>query len=426
MSTNLVYNGDMSHGADSWYTTSGGTTSASGGVLTVTKGDLYQDTKYLFPVANGRRYKLSFDLKVNTKDTNPWYIALRIHDANKQHIGIRSVNKVANTNTTLATAVANGATTVQLTSSANWNTATSHHVIGICDKKAWGYNRCRLEAGYTTGTISNNILTLNSAWNLGSFAAGTPVACFLSGSTYYYPIYFSNANLPTDWTSYSCEFNGGDSMRYSGKYVQFGTLGYGMNYSLRNIKVECISDYQIIDWEKQDSDIKKTGIIEANHFNEIGAKIRYVKDWISGNTVNTSNHWNEFKIINSVGENIAWGKDLKYGSGTTQSGTHSNSVATDGIINSSYVSGAGGNDSWAMIDLGYVEEIHKVHIWHYYPDGRTYYNNKVEVSADGTNWWTIYTGQKPETAAGNEILVTNSQAQIYRTGEIKANQFYEI
>lgn len=422
MSTNLIYNGDMSHGADSWYSSYGsGRTSASNGVLTVNGGDLYQDTKYLFPVANGRRYRLTFDLKINTKDSNAWYIALRIYDSNKQHIDIQSVNKVANTNTTLAAAVANGATTVKLTSSANWNSATSHHVLGICDQKAWGYNRLRLRAAYNTSAISNNTLVLNSAWSLGSFAAGTPVACFLSGSTYYYPLIIYNANLPTDWTSYSCEFNGGDSMRYSGKYVQFGTLGYGMNYSIRNIKIECISDTQEIDWENYNSDIKKTSIIEANHFNEVGAKIRYIKDTTAGSTVNTSNHWCEFKVINSVGENIAWGKDIKNESGTV----YSNSYGTDGTVSSTYLDLSTGTRS-AIIDLGYIEEIQKIHIWHYYPDERTYYNNKTEVSVDGVNWWTVYSGQKPETPEGNEIIVTNKQAQLYHNGELKANQFYEI
>ena len=415
MSTNLIYNGDFSHGTDSW----GGNISVSDGVLTVTRGDIYQDINYLIPVANGRRYKLTFDLIVHSKDTNPWYIALRMYDNNKQHIGIRSVNKVANTNTTLASAIENGATTVQLTSSANWNTVTSHHAIGVCDKKAWGYNRSRLDAGYTTGTISNNTLTLNSAWNLGSFSAGTPVACFLSGSTYYYPLIIANANLPTDWTSYSCEFDGGDAMRYSAKYALFSTLGYSHNYSMRNIKLECISDLQEIDWDSHNSDIKKTGIIDAKHFNEVGAKIRYVRDFISGSTANTNNHWCEFKVINSLGENLAWGKDLV----RSDNNILSNTVATDGIVDSSYISMS--QSQYVTLDLGYVEDIHKVHIWHYYPDGRTYYNNRVEVSRDGENWWTVYSGQKPETVNGNEIIVTNPNVQIYQNGEIKSHEFYE-
>lgn len=417
MGQNLIYNGDFSHGTDSW---TGSGITASNGILTLT-GSLSQNIVYLVPVANNRRYRLTYDLKVNTNDgSNSFYIALQTYDNNKSHIAINTTNRVANTNTTLASELKNGDTTAVLTSSSNWNTATSHHVLGICDKKAWGYNRARLIIGYTTGTITNNTLNLKSAWNQGTIPAGTPVACFLSGGGYFYPHYLSNKNLPTDWTTYTVEFNGGNSMRYSCQYFRFSTLGYSHNYSMRNIKIECISDYQTIDWEQQNSDIKKIGIIEANHFNEVGAKIRYVRDSIAGNTVNSNNHWNEFKIINSIGENLAWGKTINV-SGTS----YANSVATDGLIDSSYI-GPGSGTKVATIDLGYVEEIHKVHIWHYYPDGRTYYNNKVEVSADGTNWWTIYTGQKPETAAGNEILVTNSQAQIYRTGEIKANQFYEI
>ena len=417
MGQNLIYNGDFSHGTDSW---TGSGITVSNGVATLT-GNIVQNSNYLVPVATGRRYRLTYDLKINTiGGTSAFYIALRPFDNNKTSIVINRTNKVANTNTTLAAELKNGDTTAVLTSSANWNTATSHHVIGICDQKAWDYGRARLVAGYTTGTISNNTLTLSSAWSQGTIPAGTKVACFLSGSNYCYPHYLSNANLPTEWTTYTVEFNGGNSMRYSCQYFQFSTLGYTHNYSMRNIKIECISDEQSIDWDKQNANIKKTTTIEAKHFNEAGAKIRYVRDSIAGNTVNSNNHWNEFKIINSIGENLAWGKTINV-SGTS----YANSVATDGLIDSSYI-GPGSGTKVATIDLGYIEEIHKVHIWHYYPDGRTYYNNKVEVSADGTNWWTIYTGQKPETAAGNEILVTNSQAQIYRTGEIKANQFYEI
>ena len=417
MGTNLIYNADFSHGADSW---SGTSITTSGNIITL-NGNLTQSMDYLVPVSSKYRYRLTYDLKVNTKDTNSFYIALQTYDNNKSHIAINTTNRVANTNTTLASELKNGDTTAVLTSSSNWNTATSHHVLGICDKKAWGYNRARLIAGYTTGTITNNTLNLKSAWNQGTIPAGTPVACFLSGSNYFYPHYLSNANLPTDWTTYTVEFNGGNSMRYGCQYFRFSTLGYTHNYSIRNLKIECISDAQEIDWEKYDSNIKKTGIIEANHFNEVGAKIRYVKDTTAGSTANTSNHWCEFKIINSVGENIAWSKDIKNEKGTV----YSNSYGTDGTVNSSYLDLGGGTHS-AIIDLGYIEDIHKIHIWHYYPDGRTYYNNKVEVSADGTNWWTVYTGQKPETAAGNEIIVTNSQAQIYYNGEFKANQFYEI
>lgn len=422
--TNLVYNGDFSKGTDSF---SGTDITASNGVLTVT-GDLVQSTNYLIPVVTGKKYRLSYDIKFNTTtgSTNQFLIALRCYDNTKNHIAIQTTNKVANTNTTLANAVANGDTTVKLTSSANWNTATSSHVIGICDMKAWGYNRCRLRIGYTTGTISNNTLTLTSAWNQGSFAAGTPVACFLAGSTYYYPNEITQANLPTTWKTYSVDFNGGNPMRYSTQYFQFGTLGYTYNYSIRNLRIECIDDIQLNHWDNKEADLTKEGILKSLEFNDIGMPIRYIRDTISGNTVNTGNHWNEFQVYNYVGENIAWGRALTYGSGTTQSGTVSNGYITDGKVNSSYNSFSGGSNAWVKLDLGYVENIHKIKIWHYYPDGRTYYNNITEVSTDGTNWITVYKGQKPETAAGNEIILTSANTQLLKNGEIFANEFIEL
>jgi len=48
--------------------------------------------------------------------------------------------------------------------------------------------------------------------------------------------------------------------------------------------------------------------------------------------------------------------------------------------------------------------VDKVVVWHYAADGRTYHNTKTQVSADGTNWTTVYdsavSGEYPETAAG--------------------------
>lgn len=423
MGKNLIYNGDFSHGTDSW---SGSGITASNGVVTLT-GDLVQNNlNYLIPVSSNRRYKLTFDLKVNTKTSSSFYIALRPYDNNKQSIGIHLTNKaISNAETTLAAQLKNGDTTVTLTSGTNWPTSRTYQRIGICNKLAWGYKRATYSQSYQS--ISENIITLKAAWVGGTWASGTKVAEFEDGSTYYYPWYTSSANLPTEWTTYTAEFNGGNSIRYSCQYFMFSTLGYSHNYSMRNIKIECISDEQQSNWEiYNDYQINKQGKIQANIFDETCPKIRYIKDWISGNTVNTSNHWNQFRVFNKVGQNIAWGKDLKYGSGTSQTGTYVNSVATDGLINSSYISGSGGNNSWTMLDLGYLQEISKIHIWHYYPDSRTYYNNKTQVSVDGSNWYTVYAGQKLETIQGNQILLSNPLPMLMNNGVIKANQFYQI
>lgn len=423
--TNLLYNGDMSDGVASWNTTAGASKiSASNGILTVDTGDLYQDQNYAFPIAAGRTYRITYDLKINTKDTYPFYIALRPRDNTKALISRVLVYKpINNCNTTLAAALNNGDTTVTLTDATNWPSTRTYQCVGICNKLAWEYNRCTTYGRYSSK--SGNVLTLQSAWTGGSWPAGTKVAEFEFGSTYDYPQYIPNANLPTDWTTYTCDFSM-NTMMYSTQYVQFGTLGYGMNYSMRNIRVECINDIQLNHFGNKNIDLTKSGLLKSSEFNDIGMPIRYIRDTVSGNTANTGSHWNEFEVYNYVGENIAWGRDLTYGKDATTSGTLVNSVATDGLVNSSWIGGQSGDNAWAKLDLGYIENIHKIKIWHYYPDGRTYYNNVTEVSVDGTNWITVYKGQKPETVAGNEIILTSPTLQMQKNGEIFSNEIIEL
>jgi len=71
--------------------------------------------------------------------------------------------------------------------------------------------------------------------------------------------------------------------------------------------------------------------------------------------------------------------------------TFTNSVATDGIINNSYISVNSGT-KYITLDLGKPQWIQKIIIWHYFKDGRTYHNNITEVSLDGENWYTVYEG----------------------------------
>lgn len=263
------------------------------------------------------------------------------------------------------------------------------------------------------------MITLKAAWNGGSWAAGTKVAEFEDGGSYFYPHYLGNAALPTDWTTYTAEFNGGDSIRNTCQYIRFTTLGYTHTYQMRNIKLECISDEQYCPYEKSDISITKQGEIFANKFNEVGMKIRYVRDTIHGNSVNTNNHWNEVKIINSVGENLAWGHTFTIGNTT-----YTNAVCHDDIVNSEWTSNS--TNTTITFDLGYSDCIDKIQIWHYYPDGRTYYNNITEVSTDGTNWYTVYSGEKPETSAGNTIYLNPHQVQFFKAGTISAKNIYEI
>lgn len=410
--TNLIYNGDFSLGTDSW---NGSDLSVSNGELTV-KGNLSQSyPDYLIPVANGRRYRLTYDIKFNSKSNNSFYIALYAYDSDHVIIPVTDINKpFGNTcDTTLAEGVKNGDTTVTLTDASNWPTSRRYQRIGICNIRAWDYNRNKYSLPYSS--IDGNVVTLNSAWAGGTYAAGTKVSEFEDGGTYFYPHSLSYSALPDNWKTYTAEFNGGDPMRYSTQYFRFATLGYSHNYSMRNIRIECINDVQLSHWGYDDNvDLKQSGVLISPEFNDVGMPIRYVRDTINGSTDNQYNHWSEIAIYNYVGENIALCKNVN---------GQENTVVTDGIVSSDYISS---NGTTATIDIGYIENVHKIKIWHYYPDGRTYYNNVTEVSVDGTNWITVYKGQKPETADGNEIILTSPTVQLQKNGEVFANEIIEL
>lgn len=425
MSENLIYNGDFSQGTTSW---AGTNLSVSNGVCTCT-GNLSQSSggNIYVPVSSSYQYKLTFDLKITSDDgSHNFYICLQPQDNKKSYISPSYTNDPigSGANTTLAAALNNGDTTVTLTDGSKWSTGSSTTNVGICSSLAWGYGRATQMQGFSSR--SGNTVTLRAAWSKGSFAAGTKVKQFNDGSVYYYPITIAHANLPTTWTTYTHTFYGGNTMRYSCQYFVFSTLGYSHTYQIRNIRLECLNAPQRAFYGNPGTiHTLKNGQLTATNFDETSMRIRYIRDTTAGNSVNTDNHWNEIQVFNTVGENIAWGKDVKLYLNGTLKQTFTNSVATDGVINAQYIyiSHAGANQ--AVIDLGFVEDITQIKIWHYYSDGRTYYSNRTEVSVDGTNWYTVYFGQKPETINGNIITLSSQYAAFQKRGIIYTNELYE-
>lgn len=115
-------------------------------------------------------------------------------------------------------------------------------------------------------------------------------------------------------------------------------------------------------------------------------KIRYVKDCCKGSTSNTGSHWCEIQVYNSYETNVAKSKPY-----SVDGGAYATGVVTDGVFNTSYISG---NTSLALnsviVDLGEVyEDIQGIRISHY-PDGRSYYKTSTWVSEDAVDWICIY------------------------------------
>lgn len=139
---------------------------------------------------------------------------------------------------------------------------------------------------------------------------------------------------------------------------------------------------------------------------------RYLRDWLNGSTVDTANHWVNCIITQhtiSGDINIALDKTVEAFDQNGNSITIENSsaftngellvypgdtdvaaIAEDELpLASSYATTASGK-YYLQIDLGAVyTDIALLKVWHYYHDNRKY-NNKIEVSSDGENWFTIY------------------------------------
>jgi phage minor structural protein len=148
-------------------------------------------------------------------------------------------------------------------------------------------------------------------------------------------------------------------------------------------------------------------------------KIRYVRDYINGNTVNSHNHWVELQV---------WRKGINLAKGIIPTGTETitnASYITDGIIDSLSYASMGTGLQYIELDLGQVyDDVEYIHTWHYYSDGRTYNDHRVDVSEDGLTWVHLYSselnGSHIETSEG--LIVPVNSSAIISTQKKEQNQ----
>jgi len=93
-------------------------------------------------------------------------------------------------------------------------------------------------------------------------------------------------------------------------------------------------------------------------------------------------------------------------------------IITDGNpAFATYYSGPVGLQS-VMVDLGSVQDISMIKVWHYWGNARSYHATKTEVSENGTNWTVVFDsateGTYPETSAGKTISFPMQKARYVR------------
>lgn len=94
------------------------------------------------------------------------------------------------------------------------------------------------------------------------------------------------------------------------------------------------------------------------------------------------------------------------------------SRVTDGSTDTnSYFEAEHGTAS-VTVDLGSLQYIGRVVVWHYSGDPRSYNNNVTQISADGSTWTTIFnssvSGIHMETSSGHSMSFTPTQARYIR------------
>jgi RHS repeat-associated protein len=129
---------------------------------------------------------------------------------------------------------------------------------------------------------------------------------------------------------------------------------------------------------------------------------------VSGAATNSYFYDGDSKRVKEVTyENLASGIPLT--SGTTlyfaESGTDGDTYPNSGVGTSGeFAYTASGGNQYAQLDLGALYSVDKIKVWHYFVDGRSYHGVKLQVSANGSTWTTIYDsavqGEYVETSAG--------------------------
>jgi hypothetical protein len=145
--------------------------------------------------------------------------------------------------------------------------------------------------------------------------------------------------------------------------------------------------------------------------------VRYIKDCVNGSTSNTYDHWVELQAIKD-GVNIAYQKPVEGTTGYLDSHLPY-SAATDGDITSANytVSDAFGLQC-ITVDLGITYDLDEIAVWHYYTDGRSYYDHDLSVSDDNSSWASIISNNGiQETPGGQHFNAYNVNPFAYSSND---------
>lgn len=467
---NLIYNGKMLHGMDGYLSTSQTSIDTSdkpvgcaGSFIMNNLEDPYwvftstvkDGLTSVIPFINTDTYKLSLQIKDNgtTYSRDPLGILLSWDNKGKfLQMGDTAISDPnGETITTLAQDLNNGDTIVYLTDVTNWNTSISYGVFGIIESAAYKDNRNLWCKGIVQNSkdTTNNTITLSSAWDGGTYKAGSKVREFISAGTYIYPFTYSSSNpIPSDWNNITRNDISGlvfsdTNQRTRLAHSYFISLFIcRCNAKVADLRFENLSCPQlripmnmqnemsipnIASYTESTSSVNQYGQLNTGMLSEGFLPVRYIRDWCGQSTSNNYGVWQRIRAYDRLGRDVAFAADgtwdgeysryireqsrgqLNRNNTTTYKPMH---IITNNDDNWETVwlsknLGPDGDAYPLTIDMGIIHYINKIIIWHYFLDDRTHHKTKTEVSADGVNWITVFDsaieGEYVETADGHMI-----------------------
>lgn len=238
-----------------------------------------------------------------------------------------------------------------------------------------------------------------SGWTTtGSISAGN--ALYDQGGWIHYAVVLTNDDRFQLYMNGDLYVDRALAAPYTGLVSQGVDFGENMDADLMDVRFyrREVPVAEIQDIYRQKLSIDGGGSIHSSEFIQ-KLQARYIRDWVNGSTSNGGNHWLEVRAVRD-------GTNVSLGSPVTASASGANlSKVTDGTTsNSGYASVTSAAPAWVQVDLGSIQEIDEIQVWHYNADGRTYFGTKTEVSNDGVNWTAVFDsefdGTYQETAAG--------------------------
>lgn len=214
--------------------------------------------QYIIPIDINKKYEFKMSFKGDS--SKKLYLGWDEFDIDGKHISATYCMGFSGSTTTLAKDLKDGDTVVYLTSASGWTNTTLTHQLGLIFwnyKDSTGYqypegvySRNAWVNLYTFANVNktNNTITLNSAWNHGTFPAGTSVSQSNSSGHKYFN--YSNAYYPSDWTETSYIIGGiqelykqqSNRINQAAKYMRFIILhNYGGGSTSSTTKISNIS-----------------------------------------------------------------------------------------------------------------------------------------------------------------------------------------